>query len=204
MKFSSKSTIFLATAALALGTVPASAQQRQNETKAAEPEKPITQQDVGAKDVALTPLSDLNIKKGDIPQILLDAEDDPYGLGRLRTCPQIAAEVGKFDAVLGGDIDISDGKVRRLSTGRAAQEAIGSFIPFRGLIREVSGANSQQRKIQAAILAGTARRSFLKGVGQQRGCRYPARAATPQVIAQLNAQAEAEVRAKEQQNRGRK
>lgn len=209
MKYSSKAkaAFFIATAGLALGTVPAGAQPRQTQNQnpppaaqqARELDKPITQDNVGAKDVALTPLSDLNLKKDDIPQLLLDAQDDPYDLAGLRTCPLIANEVTKFDRVLGEDLDISDATVRRMSTGRAAQEALGSFIPFRGVIREISGANSQQRKIQAAIVAGTARRSFLKGVGLQRGCRYPARPATPQVIDQLNAQAEAAARTKDQQ-----
>lgn len=189
-------------AGLAAATAPASAQQRQGETRseepAKEPEKPITQQDVGAKDVALTPLSDLNIRKGEIPPLLIAAQDDPYNLSGMARCQQIAAAIGELDAVLGDDIDIPQESRQRISAGRAAQEALGSFIPFRGLIREVSGANAQQRKIQAAVLAGTARRSFLKGIGQQRGCRYPARATTPQILAQLEAEADAAERARNQ------
>ena len=42
-----------------------------------------------------------------------------------------------------------------------------------------------------ALYAGSVRRAFLKGVGQQRGCAYPARSATPEVIAALAAQREA-------------
>jgi hypothetical protein len=38
--------------------------------------------------------------------------------------------------------------------------------------------------MQAAIDAGIARRAFLKGYGQARGCRYPARAVT---LAEWNA-----------------
>ena len=208
MKFSIRSRAAIGRAAffaagLALAAAPAAAQQRQqNEPKTAEPakepEKPITQQDVGAKDVALTPLSDLNLRKGEIPQLLLDAQNDPYTLAGMARCPQIAAAVGELDAVLGEDIDVAQAKGQNLSAGRAAQAALGSFIPFRGLIREVSGANSQERKVQAAIMAGTARRAFLKGVGQQRGCRYPARAATPQIIAAAEAEAAAAKQRKNQ------
>ena len=86
------------------------------------------------------------------------------------------------DAVLGEDLDLPQADSTGVSTGRVAQWVVGSFIPFRGLIREISGANSQERKIGTAIQAGIARRSFLKGVGQAKGCRYPARAATPQVV----------------------
>lgn len=205
MKLSLKSQgiALLASAGLAIAAAPAIAQQRQTPPpadagKAADraPDKPITQQDVGAKDVALTPLSDLNIKKGDIPEILLAAQEDPYDLTGLARCPQLAAEIGELNAVLGDDLDVAQVGRRGVSAGRAAQAAIGSFIPFRGLIREVSGANSQDRKIQAAIVAGSARRGFLKGVGQQRGCRYPARSATAAVIAQAEADARAAADAK--------
>ena len=81
-------------------------------------------------------------------------------------------------AVLGEDLDLPQADSTGVSTGRVAQWVVGSFIPFRGLIREISGANSQERKIGTAIQAGIARRSFLKGVGQAKGCHYPARAAT--------------------------
>jgi hypothetical protein len=195
---SMRSALFVAVAGLALGTVPAIAQQRPADAKTAEPAKPITQQDVGAKDVALTPLSDLNLRKGEIPQLLLDAQDDPYTLAGMARCPQIAAAVGELDAVLGDDIDVAQAKKQSMSAGRVAQSVAGSFIPFRGVIREISGANSQERKVQAAIYAGTARRAFLKGIGQQRGCRYPARSATPQIIAAAEAEAAAAENAKHQ------
>ncbi|MGN6357416.1 MAG: hypothetical protein ACTHLU_08050 [Novosphingobium sp.] len=196
-----RAPVLMAAAGLALASAsaPAAAQQRQpaaETEKEKGPDKPITQQDVGAKDVALTPLSDLNLKKGEIPEILLAAQEDPYDLAGLARCPQIAAEIGELNAVLGDDLDVAQAKRGGVSAGRAAQAALGSFIPVRGLIREVSGANAQDRKIQAAIVAGSARRGFLKGVGQQRGCRYPARSATPAVIAQAEADARAAADAK--------
>jgi hypothetical protein len=132
---SMRSALFVAVAGLALGTVPAIAQQRPADAKTAEPAKPITQQDVGAKDVALTPLSDLNLRKGEIPQLLLDAQDDPYTLAGMARCPQIAAAVGELDAVLGDDIDVAQAKKQSMSAGRVAQSVAGSFIPFRDLRR---------------------------------------------------------------------
>ena len=67
---------------------------------------------------------------------------------------------------------------------------IGSFIPFLGVIREVSGANAQDRFWNKALYAGTARRAFLKGIGEQRGCAWPARSATPAVLAKRAAERE--------------
>jgi hypothetical protein len=40
-----------------------------------------------------------------------------------------------------------------------------------------------------------ARRSFLKGVGLQRGCPWPARPATPQILARIAAQNAAKAQA---------
>lgn len=171
--------------------------------KPANPDRPITERDVGPKDLALTPLTDLNLRKGEIPPLLIAAQERPYDLSGLSRCPALAAAVGELDAVLGEDLDVAQAKGQTLSAGRVAQSVARAFIPFNGVIREISGANNQERKIQTAIYAGTARRSFLKGVGQQRGCRYPARSATPQVIAAVEAEAEAQ-RIAEAQRKSRK
>ncbi|MEP7221233.1 MAG: hypothetical protein ABI673_01055 [Novosphingobium sp.] len=151
-------------------------------------EKPVGEKDASAVDVAATPASDLNLRKTAIPQVLLDAQVDPYTLYRMTRCPQIVAAITELDGVLGDDIDVAEAKSNKLQAGRVAQSVVGSFIPFRGIIREVSGANGQDRKLQAAILAGTARRSFLKGIGQQRGCAWPARSATTAIFTQIQTQ----------------
>jgi hypothetical protein len=134
-----------------------------------------TQADVSASDILQTPVTDLNIKQGEIPRPLLNALANPYGLSGLTTCTRLASAVNALDAVLGDDVDSKATPNRLPQPGRMAQSVVGSFIPFRGIIREVSGASAQQRRLQRAILAGTARRGFLKGIGQQRGCHYPAR-----------------------------
>jgi hypothetical protein len=150
---------------------------------AREPGKPISQQDVSAVDVAATPANDLNLRKEEIPPLLIAAEQHPYSLSGLGNCRRLTAAVGGLDAVLGDDVDFPQADDRRIRPGRVAQSVVGSFIPFRGLIREISGASEHDRQLQTAILAGVARRSFLKGTGQARGCRYPARAATANAIA---------------------
>jgi hypothetical protein len=163
----------------------------QPSTKTQAPEKPVTEQNVGPKEIAETPATDLNIKKEPIPLLLVAAQQRPYTLSGLGTCQKLAAAIGELNAVLGDDVDLPQSDARRVDAGRVAQSVVGSFIPFRGVIREVSGANAHNREMQAAILAGVARRSFLKGVGQGKGCRYPARSATLEVfnakMATLNA-----------------
>lgn len=149
-----------------------------------EPERPVTDKSISAADVAATPVTDLNLRKNEIPAVLLSAQDDPYTVRGLTKCTRIAAAVGELDAVLGEDIDVAPDQERRgPDAGKLAQWAVASFIPFRGAIRELSGANETQRRLQVAIQAGISRRAFLKGMGQARGCRYPARAATPAVLA---------------------
>jgi len=147
-----------------------------------EPEKPVTDKDVSAADVAATPVTDLNLRKDELPPVLTAAVQQAYSLRGLATCQQLAAAIGELDAALGDDVDLPQSGDRRTSGGRLAQSVVGSFIPFRGLIREVSGASNREREVQSAVLAGVARRAFLKGTGQARGCRYPARSATLDVF----------------------
>lgn len=153
-----------------------------------EPDKPVTEREPSMGDAVATPASDLNLKKDAIPPLLLTAQERPYSLAGLRRCTDLSAAITELDAVLGPDIDLPVDPKTGLTAGRVAQAAVGSFIPFRGLIRELSGANSQERKIQVAVQAGFARRAYLKGVGEARGCRYPARAAGPAEIAALAAE----------------
>ena len=138
----------------------------------------MTDQNVTATDVAATPIDDLNLRAKKVPEVLIAAQDAPYSLRGLRTCAQFSHAITGLNAVLGDDIDVAQAKGQRVNTGRLAKSAIGSFIPFEGVIKEVSGANAHERSVQSAIYAGSVRRAFLKGVGQSRGCPYPARAAS--------------------------
>lgn len=135
----------------------------------------MQEEEPDAEDIARTPLDDLNIDTDEIPQVLLTAERNPYASGGLTTCNAIVAEIAAIDQVLGADYDISVSSDTGLSEGKVAQSVVGSFIPFRGIVREVSGAAGDERKLRAAVMAGLTRRGFLKGMGLERGCRYPAR-----------------------------
>lgn len=170
--------ILISTVAATLIAAPAMARQ----------ERPMTDRDPNAMDVAKTPVTDLNIDKQEIPDLLIRAQQKPYDLGGLDRCHALGGAVEELDNLLGPDIDLPQQERDRLSAGRVAQTVVGSFIPFRGLIREVSGANDHQRRVQAAIQAGLTRRGFLKGIGAQRGCRYPASPATEKVIADYRKQ----------------
>jgi hypothetical protein len=97
--------------------------------KDAKPEKPVTDSNPDAQQVAETPLSDLNVKKGDIPPVLTRALDDPYTLAGLKGCPAITREVGLLNSALGDDVDIASARKNGLKAGSVAQSVVGGFIP---------------------------------------------------------------------------
>ena len=125
------------------------------------------------EDVARTPLEILNIDPEDIPQVLLEAVANPYASDTLSGCAAINVEITRLTRVLGPDLD-SLVKQQGLTPEKVAQGAIGSLIPFRGIIREVTGAANRQRSMETAILAGSTRRGYLKGLGYSQGCMVPA------------------------------
>jgi len=129
------------------------------------------------EDVARTPLTDLNLAKDPIPPLLLEAAEGPYAGEGLDGCDDIGGAIAELDAILGPDLDVADGRGDAISVGRIAQSAVGSFIPFRSIVREITGAADHQRAFEAAITAGAIRRGYLKGRGEQMGCSYPARPA---------------------------
>ncbi len=150
----------------------------------------VAPQNVRAQDIAMSPLSDINIRKKDVPVVLDMAMIKPYDLTGIKSCKGFTTAIMDLDGALGDDIDVatgekSDEEKMGNGAGAIAKSVLGSFIPFRGIIREVSGANAQERLWDRALYAGAVRRAFLKGVGQQRGCAWPARSATPAVLAKL-------------------
>ncbi|QZH74951.1 MAG: hypothetical protein JY451_15120 [Erythrobacter sp.] len=168
----------LAAAGLALTATPAMAQDD------------VSDREPDLIDAAMTPLTDLNLARDPIPAVLIAARSDPYANRGMADCAAILSGIGDLDAVLGDDYDTRVARERRLTPGGVAQRAVGMFIPFRGIIRELSGANNHEFEFREAIVAGQMRRAYLKGLGEARGCPYPARPATPDMVARLDADAQ--------------
>lgn len=131
----------------------------------------------GMRDIAATPIQDLNLARDEIPAVLQRAAIATYEADGLDNCARIGAAIAMLDAALGPDFDVSADQRDQISVGRMAKSAIGSLMPFRSIVREITGAADHQRQFEEAIFAGAVRRGFLKGLGQQRGCAYPARPA---------------------------
>lgn len=134
-----------------------------------------TKQQDDAQKAVLTPFSDLNLVRAEIPPLLLAAREKPYAVPAAgRACPELAAEIAALDAVLGADLDTPPGEKASLlergegAVGDAATKALrdtaGSIIPFRGWVRRLSGAERYERSVAAAITAGGVRRGFLRGL----------------------------------------
>ncbi len=133
-------------------------------------------------DAALQPFADVGLKQEKIPP-LLKAIKTPYANDAPLDCQSIGAAILELDIVLGQDVDVRLAeKTLRDKGADAAGEALvdavestsTSVIPFRGLVREVSGASGRDRRAAAAVQAGKLRRAYLKGIGQTLGCQPPA------------------------------
>ena len=168
-------TFLLAPLLILQGAAVAVAQSGTNASGASSSGGIQVDQSPSVEDVAETPLRVVNLKKTKIPTVLERAIQAPYTLAGLNSCGRIAAQVGQLNAALGEDIDVAHARGHPFTPGRVVQSVVDSFIPFGGVIKEVSGAAANQRRLQAAVAAGFARRGFLKGVGLSRRCPAPAR-----------------------------
>jgi hypothetical protein len=134
-------------------------------------------QDAGTRSMesaAETPLRNANIVRQTIPPVVLAAMAAPYAHPRPMTCQAIASEVAALDQALGPDFDAGGGKANTRLVPSAMKVAANTLIPFQGVLRFVSGAEAHDRKVVRAIIAGSARRSYLKGLGEARRCPAPA------------------------------
>ena len=137
-------------------------------------------------DAVMAPLEDLNLRRQEIPEILQYALRHTYDLKGLDSCEAITAEVERLNEVLGDDFDEppppEDDSTLTQKGGRAAKKgAMGAvrgaargIIPFRGVVRQMTGADRHEKEMLRAIKAGGERRSYLKGIGMNRNCAPPA------------------------------
>lgn len=169
-----------------INTSAPNADSRGRDAKSPEQMRSSTEKDNDWGDAFTAPLEDFNLRHQDIPEILQSAVVKPYDLTGLDHCEAIAAEVSKLDALLGRDFDeppppadtrTNSQKGKEFANNQAVGAVRGatrSIIPFRGLVRVVSGAERHQKAMDNAIQAGKVRRAYLKGVGMNKNCAPPA------------------------------
>lgn len=111
------------------------------------------------------PFVDLGLVRGTLPEILTKASASPYGLGEPIDCAVIASEVLALDAALGPDPGVAPADKSGLVSDMALDALRGAVgLPFRGVVRRISGAERRDRERAAAVVAGMVRRGYLKGV----------------------------------------
>jgi len=117
------------------------------------------------------PLHDLSLMRDKSPEILKRAAEAPYDVSLVTDCPLIGQEISDLDAVLGPDLDELSEK-KGTTVHSMAADLIGGVVklPFRGIVRRVTGAQAREESIRAAVLAGMVRRAFLKGRLSQMAC----------------------------------
>lgn len=147
----------------------------------AEPGKtPTTQQRVGG--ILNQPLNDLNIDNDEIPLLLVAAAKAPYAPPSQADCVGLTHDIAQLDKALGPDLappkpDDDKPIINEDSASSAAWDAARSaalgWIPFRGVVRFVTGADRHDARVRHAILAGFVRRAYLKGLQTNLACPPP-------------------------------
>lgn len=119
----------------------------------------------------MSPVNDVGFDDIEIPEYLGNMPD-PYRDPPV-TCEPLQAEVIKLNALLGDDLDIPEEvAARREQTAlNATSSTLGSaLIPFRGVVRALSGAAANERDAREAYQRGLVRRAYLKGIGENMDC----------------------------------
>jgi len=117
------------------------------------------------------PFEDLGVVRTAIPDVLASASAAPYGVDEPLDCSALVRDLAALEDVLGPDVDARPANERGMTEGLvldALQSALS--LPFRGIIRRVSGADRRDREKVAAVLAGMVRRGYLRGVIRGAGC----------------------------------
>jgi hypothetical protein len=127
-----------------------------------------------AGSIAVQPLRDINAKKTVIPPALQRAIAAPYAPAGTANCAQIQSGLRALNAALGPDFGTgtahNEDRASQIAT-EGGKAVVNSIIPFRGLVREVSGAAPAERRLNAAIDGGYARRGFLRGMAAAKNCK---------------------------------
>ena len=118
------------------------------------------------------PLRDLNVMRDTPAEVLVQAGAAPYRPPADPVCSSISAELVLLDAALGRDIDAAGAGEKDDLAAKLARDAIGDLIglPYRGMVRRLTGAERAERESRARKLAGSIRRAFLKGWARSVDC----------------------------------
>lgn len=125
----------------------------------------------GGQAGASSPGQSLGLIGPTTPDLLAAVRKAPYATPTSSGCAAIWADVAALDEVLGPDVDAPAAPERRVSS--LVTSTVVGFVPYRGVIRFVGGASRKERARAQAVLAGMARRGYLRGLAQAGSCARP-------------------------------
>ena len=157
----------------------------------------------GVGDAVAAPFKDFNLIRPTVPAALAAAAKDPYRRPERTDCAFLAHEIAQLDLALGPDLDVPRGADRTGLRTRGAvalsdaalsavKDATTGWIPFRSVVRRITGAADRQDDVEDAVHAGGVRRAYLKGLGLQQDCPHPAAPLPAMTVADSEADAAAE------------
>ena len=119
----------------------------------------------------MTPAQDVGLSKIKVPRYLTELQN-PYAT-RPSDCAEMRSEIATLNDILGEDLDVPEDEAERreqIALHTAGDTVSSVLIPFRGVVRAISGASSNERKAREAYQRGLVRRGYLKGLSGQMGC----------------------------------
>jgi hypothetical protein len=120
------------------------------------------------------PFRDLNVIQDDAPPVIALAAQHPYAAPTPADCSQIGQGIEDLNRILGPDVDSDDAAGRKDASALVGEALRGAVhLPFRGVVRKLSGAAEHDRQLALAVTAAVARRGFLRGLAQSQGCALP-------------------------------
>jgi hypothetical protein len=118
--------------------------------------------------------SGLGISGAETPPALKIVAAAPYAVPPAVDCAALAREIASLDALLGPDVDIlADPKAGAGLDDRAGHafgSALRGAIPYRWVLRWITQAGDLDKQLRQAVIAGAARRGFLKGMRLAMAC----------------------------------
>lgn len=124
------------------------------------------------RSVVTTPVNDVGLMDIEIPEYL-QTMGDPYE-NTPTECSTLRSELARLDRMLGDDLDVPEDQAenREQRALNATSDTVGSvLIPFRGVVRFISGASANERDAREAYQRGLVRRAYLKGLAKEKPCR---------------------------------
>src|SRR5689334_185110 len=101
----------------------------------------------------------LGLMGPEVPPLLKTVAADPYRAPAEPACRSIPAELTALNEVLGPDTD-EHVKGKSHLVANALGGAVRRMIPYRGVVRFLTGAGQKDKDLTAAVMAGFARRGF--------------------------------------------